>query len=206
MSDIMRDLIVQSLKPLHSNDPPDEPVGDHTLNARRPVTTALKQAAVLVPIVERSSGPTVLLTQRTDHLKHHAGQISFPGGRVEPEDSDAVATALRESHEEIGLAAQYVEVVGRLDNYQTGTGFMVTPIVGFVRPDFALQLDDFEVAEAFEVPLDFVLNPDNHVIESRPWQGSERRYYVLRFEQRFIWGATAGMLVNLSRRTRGLTP
>ena len=201
----MRDIIIQSLKPVDARDSSSEFDGDHILNPSRRTTTALKHAAVLVPIVERRHAATVLLTQRTDHLKHHAGQISFPGGRVEAGDTDSTATALRESREEIGLEAHQVDVVGRLDKYQTGTGFMVTPVVGFVSPDFTLQLDEFEVAEAFEVPLDFVLDPKNHQIESRPWQGGERRYYVLRFEHRFIWGATAAMLVNLSRRLQEST-
>lgn len=154
-------------------------------------------AAVLVPLVERRSGLTVLLTQRTDHLHHHPGQISFPGGRVEDIDSGPVTTAVRETEEEIGLARGYLEVAGFLDPYQTITGFRVTPVVAFVRPGFQLELDAFEVAEAFEVPLSFVLDPNHHLRQVRCVQGSERYYYVLSYGDRRIWGATAAMLVNL---------
>ena len=162
----------------------------------------LKAAAVLVPIVEREE-PTVLLTKRTDHLHHHAGQISFPGGRVEPEDVDFVDTALRETEEEIGLTRDFVEIAGYLDEYQTGTGFHITPVVGFVRPGFALDLDDFEVAEAFEVPLSFLFDPANHQRHARVWEGKERRYYAMPYGDYYIWGATAGMLMNLFRRIHG---
>lgn len=164
----------------------------------------LSPASVLLPIVDRPGGMTVLLTQRTDHLNHHAGQISFPGGRVEPEDEDAVATALRETHEEIGIPPEKVEVVGTLDPYRTGTGFLITPVVGFVEPDFTLELDTFEVAEAFEVPLSFVLDAANHERHSREFQGVERFFYVLPYEGRYIWGATAGMLVGFFARVAGL--
>jgi 8-oxo-dGTP pyrophosphatase MutT (NUDIX family) len=162
----------------------------------------LKAAAVLVPIVERAE-PTVLLTKRTDHLHHHAGQVSFPGGRVEPQDVDVVATALRETEEEIGLSRDFVEIAGYLDDYQTGTGFHITPVVGFVRPGFELDLDDFEVAEAFEVPLSFLFDPANHHRHARVWQGKERRYYAMPYGDYYIWGATAGMLINLYRRVHG---
>jgi 8-oxo-dGTP pyrophosphatase MutT (NUDIX family) len=201
----MRTRIVENLKSLsiqaHLVSPAAD--GDHVLNHRSRHSGPITPAAVLVPIIEREDGYSVLLTQRTAHLNKHAGQISFPGGRAEAHDADAVATALRETQEEIGLGAEFIEVVGLLDNYQTGTGFIVTPVVSFVRPGFSLALNDFEVAEAFEVPLDFIFEPRNHRIESRPWQDTERRYYALRYQQRFIWGATAGMLVNLYRRAHG---
>lgn len=156
-----------------------------------------RAAAVLVPIVERERGLNVLLTQRTEHLSDHAGQVSFPGGRIEPSDADAVAAALRETEEEIGLPRQYVESIGRLDDYETGTGFVVTPIVGFVRPPFPLQPDPREVASVFEVPLSFVLDRRNHERRTGFWRGRERIYYAMPYEGRFIWGATAGMLINL---------
>ena len=164
------------------------------------VRAKLHPAAVLVPLVERRGSFTVLLTQRTEHLSHHAGQISFPGGRAEPHDSNAVDTALRETEEEIGLSRAFIDVVGRLDIYETVTGFSITPVVGFVRDGFSLAIDGAEVAEAFEVPLDFVLDPENHQRQSRDFKGMRRHYYVLPFEDRYIWGATAGMLVNLSKK------
>ena len=164
-------------------------------------------ASVLIAFVPRAE-VTVLLTQRTDHLTDHAGQISFPGGRVEPSDADAAATALREAHEEIGLEASFVEVLGTLPTYTTGTGFIVTPVVSLVRPGFALQPEPFEVAEVFEVPLSFLMNPANHrrhAVEVRgarreflsiPWDGIDEAGQPRRY---FIWGATAAMLRNLYR-------
>ncbi len=160
---------------------------------------ALTPAAVLVPLVERADGLTVLLTQRTDHLAHHPGQISFPGGRLEDADGgDTVIAALRETEEEIGLARKHVDVVGRLDEYVTGTGFVVTPVVGVIAPPFRLAADPFEVAEVFEVPLDFVLEPANHKLNRRIVEGRHRPFWALTYEERVIWGATAGILVNLS--------
>lgn len=159
----------------------------------------LTPAAVLVPLVRREAGMTVLLTQRTAHLAHHPGQISFPGGRLEPEDGDdAIVAALRESREEIGLAEDRVEVVGRLDDYVTGTGFAVVPVVGVVTPPFTVVPDPFEVAEVFEVPLDFLLDPDNHQLHRRVIEGRSRPFWAMTWGQRLIWGATAGILVNLS--------
>ena len=171
--------------------------GDHDLNPGHGRVTPPREAAVLVPLVDREPGLTLLFTQRTAHLAAHAGQISFPGGGTEPEDATPTDTALRETHEEIGLAAHLVEVLGRLDTYMTGTGFRVTPVVGLIRPPFELTLDPFEVAEAFEVPLDFFLSPDNPKRMSRELQGIVRHFYSFPYRDRFIWGATAGMLVNL---------
>jgi len=159
----------------------------------------LTSAAVLVPLVERPEGLAILLTKRTSHLAHHPGQISFPGGRLEPVDQgDFVACALRETEEEVGLAAGLVRVIGRLDDYITGTGFMVRPVVGVITPPFTLSPDDFEVAEVFEVPLDFVLDQANHQLQSREVKGRQRPFWAMTWEDRLIWGATAGMLVNLS--------
>jgi len=150
-------------------------------------------------LVLREPGLTVLLTQRTAHLANHAGQISFPGGRMEEEDTDAIETALRETEEEIGLDRRHVELLGFLDPYVTITGFLVTPVVGLVTPPFELTLDSFEVAEAFEVPLAFLLDRANHQRHFRTTpQGQKRYYWAMPFEERYIWGATAGMLVNLS--------
>jgi 8-oxo-dGTP pyrophosphatase MutT (NUDIX family) len=158
---------------------------------------ALRPAAVLVPVVRREAGLTILLTQRTDHLYDHAGQISFPGGRSEAHDESAAATALRETFEEIGLPHSHVEVLGYLPEYTTVTGYRVTPVVGLVNPPQAFNLDAFEVAEAFEVPLAFFLDAGNHQRNTLQYQGRTRHYYAMPYEQRYIWGATAGMLMNL---------
>jgi 8-oxo-dGTP pyrophosphatase MutT (NUDIX family) len=160
-------------------------------------------ASVLVPLVQRDD-VTVLLTQRTDHLTDHPGQISFPGGRAEPDDADAIATALREAEEEIGLHARHIEVLGSLPTYTTGTGFIVTPVVALIEPPFSVQPDPVEVAEIFEVPLAFLMSPANHQRHgvdvagtrreflSMPWRAEDERRY-------FIWGATAAMLRNFYR-------
>jgi 8-oxo-dGTP pyrophosphatase MutT (NUDIX family) len=173
--------------------------GDHDLNPGFAPQGALVPAAVLVPIVDRPEGLTVLLTQRTDHLADHAGQISFPGGRIEARDRHPEAAALREAHEEVGLEAGRVALVGRLDLYVTRTGFRVVPVVGIVEPPFTLRPDPVEVAEVFEVPLAFVVDPANHRRHSRHYAGRQRQFYVLSYRHRFIWGATAGMLVNLAQ-------
>ena len=176
--------------------------GDHDLNPGMAKPTELVPAAVLVPIVEHSGGLTVLLTQRTDHLSAHAGQISFPGGRLEDVDASAEDAALRETEEEVGLERRHVELVGQLDLYVTRTGFEVTPVVGIVTPPFAIKPDPFEVADVFEVPLSFIIDPSNHQKQSRLHNGIERQFYVLPYEDRYIWGATAGMLVNLAEVLR----
>jgi 8-oxo-dGTP pyrophosphatase MutT (NUDIX family) len=153
---------------------------------------------VLVPLVDHPQGMSVLLTQRTAHLSAHAGQISFPGGRIEDADPDAVAAALRETEEEVGLPRERVDVVGRLDTYVTGTGFEITPIVGIIVPPVPISIDPFEVAEAFEVPLSFILDRRNHQRIERDMGAHSRSYYVLPYQSRNIWGATAGILVNLA--------
>lgn len=173
--------------------------GDHSLNPGTPQPSAgLTGAAVLVPLVDHPTGLTVMLTQRTAHLTDHAGQISFPGGRIEPSDEHPVAAALREAEEEVGLPASHVDIVGRLDTYVTGTGFEVIPVVALVRPPYPQRPDPFEVAEVFEVPLDFVIDPRNLQRGSREWQGTIRYFFAMSYENRYIWGATAGMLVNLA--------
>lgn len=159
-------------------------------------TEELRPAAVLVPVVRRDAGLTILFTQRTDHLYDHAGQISFPGGRTEAHDESPAATALRETFEEIGLPQSRVEVLGSLSEYTTVTGYRVTPVVGMVNPPLTLSLDSFEVAEAFEVPLTFFLDPGNHQRNTLQYQGRTRHYYAMPYESRYIWGATAGMLMN----------
>jgi 8-oxo-dGTP pyrophosphatase MutT (NUDIX family) len=178
--------------------------GDHDLNpGMTPPSTALRPAAVLVPLVDRPEGMSVLLTQRTPHLTAHAGQISFPGGHIEEDDADATEAALRETEEEVGLTREHVRVIGRLDTYVTGTGFEITPVVGIVRAPFPLVIDPFEVAEAFEVPLSFVVDPRNHRRTTRDFEHRTRVFFVLLYEGRNIWGATAGMLVNLAEVLAG---
>jgi 8-oxo-dGTP pyrophosphatase MutT (NUDIX family) len=159
---------------------------------------AATPAAVLVPVVLHAE-LTLLFTQRTAHLKSHAGQVSFPGGRAEPGDPSAEFTALREAEEEIGLPARSVEVLARLPDYRTRTGFRVTPVVGLVRPPLALAPDPREVDEVFEVPLAFLLDPANQQRRTREFQGASVGYYVFEYQRRVIWGATAGMLVNLNK-------
>lgn len=165
---------------------------------------ALKPAAVLVPLVVRDEGLSVLLTRRTDHLHHHPGQISFPGGRMEPDDGSPEITALRETEEEIGLARRHVELIGRLPQYHTITGFAVTPVLAAVWPPFELELDSFEVAEAFEVPLAFLLDPRNHRRDSLVHEERVRHYHAMQYRQYYIWGATAGMLIGLYRLLTGV--
>ncbi len=159
----------------------------------------LTPASVLFPIVLRESGPSVLLTQRTAHLKDHPGQISFPGGRDEPEDASSAHTALREAEEEIGLSSVHVEIVGYLPEYRTGTGFCVTPVVAIVTPPFELRPDPFEVAEIFEVPFAFLMDSANHQRHSMHHRGKLRHYFAMPYGEYFIWGATAGIIVTLSR-------
>jgi len=174
--------------------------GDDDLNpelcdamSKRP----LIRAAVLVPIVERQDGLSLLLTRRTDHLDVHAGQISFPGGRLEAGE-DAQAAALRETEEEVGLPRHHVRLIGRLDTYVTRTGFVVEPVVGALKPPFPVAPDSFEVAEVFEVPLSFILAPGSRQRHSRMFQGARRSFYAFAYGDHYIWGATAGMLVNLA--------
>jgi 8-oxo-dGTP pyrophosphatase MutT (NUDIX family) len=160
---------------------------------------AARPAAVLIPAIARPV-ITLLFTLRTEHLAAHAGQIAFPGGKSEPQDADALATALRESHEEIGLDPAFVEPVGSLDCYLTGTGFCITPVIGLVPPDVPLTLDRNEVAETFEVPLPFLMDLDNYQRHTRTIGGIERHFYAIPFGGRFIWGATAGILRHMCQR------
>jgi 8-oxo-dGTP pyrophosphatase MutT (NUDIX family) len=159
----------------------------------------LTPAAVLLGLVARPGGPHIILTQRTAHLRDHAGQISLPGGRIEPDDDGPAAAALREALEEIGLAPAKVELLGGLRPYDTITGFRIHPIVGWIEPPVELTPDPFEVAEVFEVPLSFAVDPVNHRRDSYERNGQLRHFYVLSYQQRHIWGATAGILVNFAR-------
>jgi 8-oxo-dGTP pyrophosphatase MutT (NUDIX family) len=177
-----------------------EPLSGHFVQEDGVDDQPLTPAAVLFPIVLRDGGQTVLLTQRTAHLRDHAGQISFPGGRVEAEDISPSHTALRETEEEIGLPRERIEILGFLPEYRTGTGFRVTPVVALVQPPFELQPDPFEVAEVFEVPLAFLLDPANHQQHSLHYRGALRNYFAMPYGDYFIWGATAGMIRSLSER------
>lgn len=165
------------------------------------VAKAPVDAAVLVPVTDRPD-PGVILTQRTETLSRHPGQIAFPGGRVDPGDADTIAAALREAEEEIGLPRDQVTIVGPADRYRTITGFQVTPVIGVVPPDLMLTPHEAEVATVFEAPLAFLLDSANHIEASVEWQGRERHYYEIMWDGHRIWGATAAMIVNLSRRLR----
>jgi 8-oxo-dGTP pyrophosphatase MutT (NUDIX family) len=169
-------------------------------------SAAITPAAVLIPIVAHPEGLTVLFTQRNSQLRSHSGQISFPGGRAEPEDPTPEFTALREAGEEIGLAAERVEILARLPDYLTRTGYRVTPVVGVLTPPLELAPDRREVEEVFEVPLEFLLDPRNHQRHTRELQGRSVGFYAMAYESRTIWGATAGMIVNLYRQLYRMAP
>lgn len=177
--------------------PPPLTTGDGWL--WRPGTVP-RSAAVLIPVIAEGDELRVLFTVRTDHLHDHAGQISFPGGRSEPEDATPHETALRECSEEVGVPPARIEVLSALSDYLTVTGYRVTPVVGLIRAPLSLALDPFEVAEVFEVPLGFLLDPRNHQRNRVVHEGRERHYYAVPFGRRYIWGATAGMLMNLCRQ------
>lgn len=175
--------------------------GDHALNSP-PAAEALaaaRLAAVLAPVVARPDGPTVLLTRRASHLRDHSGQIAFPGGKIEAGEAP-LAAALREANEEIGLDAAAVEPLGWLDPYLTGTGYRVMPLVGIVDPSFAVTLNRDEVEEVFETPLSFLMTGANHQRHQREWRGRMRRFYAIPYGERYIWGATAGIIRNLFER------
>ena len=159
----------------------------------------IRPAAVLIPVVDHPQ-PTVLLTQRSAHLNDHAGQIAFPGGKIDATDASPLQTALREAEEEIGLCREFVEPIGYLDLYGTSSGFRILPTVARLRPGFSLRINHSEVDDAFEVPLSFLMNPENHQVHSREFRGMERSYYAMPFAERYIWGATAGILRVLYER------
>lgn len=181
--------------------PGGEPAGDHALDpgfdADPEARAALRLAAVLIPVIAHNDAATVLLTQRTEHLPAHAGQIAFPGGKVEEADETPLSAALREAEEEVGLPLNHVEPIGYLRPYHTRTGFHIVPVVALVRPGFTLRLDTREVAEAFEVPLSFLMNPENHRRHSRVLRGERRYFFAMPYENRYIWGVTAGIIREL---------
>jgi 8-oxo-dGTP pyrophosphatase MutT (NUDIX family) len=177
--------------------------GDHRMNPDLRslfVERSLRDAAVLVPVVDHGEGASVILTQRTAALKSHPGQIAFPGGRVDPEDRDVEHAAMREAMEEIGLDASHIEIVGRLPDYVSGSGYRIVPVLSVVRPGFRLTLNPDEVDAAFEVPLGFLMDPENHRRQSRKWNDQERFFYEMPFGDRYIWGVTAGIIRTLYER------
>ena len=163
---------------------------------------ATRPAAVLIAVVDRAE-PGVILTMRTSALPSHAGQIAFPGGKIETADASPLAAALREAHEEVGLDAALIEPLGYIDLYFTFSGFRILPVVARVKSTYALTINPSEVADAFEVPLDFLMRPENHQRHSRDWKGIQRQYYAMPYEERYIWGVTAGILRNLYERVYG---
>ena len=181
--------------------PPPEPHDLHAISLAE--GTRVTEAAVLVPLVNRPGRVHLLLTQRTPHLDDHAGQISFPGGRVETADANREETALRETEEEIGLGRDTVALLGRLPVYEIPSGFRITPVVGWIEPPFTLKPDPFEVAAAFEAPLEHFLDAANYQRREFRFRGRHRHYLAIPYEGRYIWGATAGMLYNLCRMLRG---
>jgi len=160
-------------------------------------TTAAKPAAVLVPVIERAEGLNILLTQRSDELPTHAGQVAFPGGKIDAGDVSPLAAALRETHEETGIEGQFVEPVGYLDTFETGTGFCIVPVVGIVSNGFELTPEPGEVTDIFEVPLAFLMDPKNHIHKDVMWKGKQRQFYEMPYGDRYIWGVTAAMLRNM---------
>jgi 8-oxo-dGTP pyrophosphatase MutT (NUDIX family) len=196
---------LETLRPKLLAEAPDLPLkpkrGDYDLDPenRPEAPVSLIPAAVLLPIVLRDP-PSVLFTERSAKLAHHAGQVSFPGGRANPGDESLLYTALRETQEETGIAPDFITVAGFLDAYETGTGFAILPVVGLLRTGFVLAPDTNEVAEVFEVPLAFLLDPANRQKQQTEWKGRMRHYYAFRYHGHYIWGATAAMLVNFAER------
>ncbi len=187
-------------KRLHESPPPEPSRSDDDLNPEAriiPEGAERKPAAVLVPLVARPEGLSMLLTQRQPHLRSHAGQVAFPGGRIDETDLNPIAAALRETEEETGIASAFVEPLGFLDTYLTSTSYNVVPVVGILRPGFTVVPHEAEVAAVFEVPLAFLMNPAHHERHSRDYNGRQRFYYAMPYDGRYIWGATAGMIRNL---------
>lgn len=180
---------------------PGELYGDHRWNPGMDFSAVgLRDAAVLIPIVDHGSEASVILTRRTEALRSHSGQVAFPGGRIDPTDASPEEAALRETEEEIGLDRSFIDVIGRLPDYASGSGYLIAPVLGIVRPGFQLTINEDEVADAFEVPLSFLMQPQNHVRDSGVWQEQERFFFRMPYEQWMIWGVTAGIIRTLYER------
>ena len=202
-TEILLELLSDRLDPVESADETPRR-GDGDLNgAPTPSGRALRPAAVLAPLILHDGPPRLLFTERAAHLNQHAGQISFPGGRLDGDHETSAQAALREVEEEIGIGSDHVQLIGRFDTYETVTGFSVTPFVGVLKTGFEVKPDPAEVADVFDAPFEFLMNPDNHQRQSRVWQGKRRYYYAMPWQSRFIWGATAGMLKSLYDRLYG---
>lgn len=187
----------------HRYLPEEDDYGDHVLNPGSRdfiLNRDLHEAAVLIPVVDRQDEATVLLTQRTEHLRSHSGQVAFPGGRIDLEDGTAERAAIRETHEETGIEEKHIEIVGRMPDYVTGSGYRINPVLGILDPHFVLDPNPDEVAVVFEVPLSFLMNPENHERESRMWQGKERFFYSMHYDGHRVWGVTAGIVRSLYER------
>jgi len=198
MSAAQERALERALRPL--SDPPQAPGWNHAELSDLLGTDVRTPAAVLVPVVQHAAGAAVLFTVRNEAMRQHAGQVSFPGGRVEANDTDAIDTALRETQEETGIDREKIRPIGFLDSFETISGFCVTPVVGYVSPDYTLQPDPNEVSDVFEVPLAFLLDMANLHSRHIEWQGKRREVFEYLYEGRRIWGATAAMLVNLQHR------
>jgi 8-oxo-dGTP pyrophosphatase MutT (NUDIX family) len=191
------------LRAARQNGDMDTDYGDHRLNPDLRdliVRPGLRDAAVLIPVVDHGGEANVLLTKRTEKLRSHSGQVAFPGGAIDPTDASPEDAAVRETLEEIGLGAADIDVVGRMPDYVSGSGYRIAPVLGIVRPDYFLTINEDEVDDAFEVPLSFLMNPANHRRESRIWQDRERFFYTMPFGERYIWGVTAGIIRTLYER------
>ncbi|MER9666045.1 CoA pyrophosphatase [Mesorhizobium sp. M0203] len=177
--------------------------GDHRFNPGHPrlkLAKALRDAAVLIPVVDHGHEATVLLSRRAEKLRNHSGQVAFPGGTIDPTDASPEAAALRETSEEIGLDSDYIEIIGRLPDYVSGSGYSIAPVLGIVRPGFSLTLNSDEVDAVFEVPLGFLMDPANHTRDSRMWNDLEWFYYEMPYGGQRIWGVTAGIIRTLYER------